>query len=130
MLVIGIDPGGVYTGVAMHDGTSFVRWFECKDPLLAFREIDRANHDNLVVAVVIEDFRGSGRLNKYRKKTIEVLGFIFNGCRYLGITCYRVSQQRRLAYVSEVPPEIKGKDERAAAAHVLAHLARLTPCSR
>lgn len=119
-LYIGIDPGAIYTGVVMHDGEKFVRHFETESPLEVWNAISIANP----TAVIAEDFTGSGRLNKYRKRTIMVLGYIQFRCEEAGIYIVVQKNDVRLPYVRYVPSDIKGKDEVAGAAHVVAYLVR------
>jgi hypothetical protein len=117
---IGIDPGAVYTGIAVYENGTWLEWHEYTDPVDVWQVIRKFPY----ATVILENFIGSGRLNNYRKKTIMVLGYVYYRCREYGVMTALVTPQKRKAYVSEVPAEIIGKDEIAAAAHVLAYIAR------
>lgn len=130
MYYIGVDPGANFTGVVTHDGEKFTRWKEFLDPVAVWREIEAPLEAGWEVTVILEDFTGTGRLNRYRKKTMEVLGYIRFRCNEARerfgsqLRCVIQIQQRRKPYVSAVPKAIVGKDEIAAAAHVIAYLTR------
>jgi hypothetical protein len=121
VIYIGIDPGGVYSGFAASDGKRFIRWFETKDPTLLVEGISDLE-SVAIPTVIVEDFIGQGRLNYYRKRTLMILGYVQFTCKANGWLLETPNPQKRLAYVSLVPPEIQGKDEIAAAAHVIAYL--------
>jgi hypothetical protein len=124
MRVIGVDPGAVYTGVAILDSDGkFIYWNESDDPVVIWVAIEEACRYGEGV-VVVEDFLGSGRRNEYTQRTTEALGYIYHRCREEGITVERVPQQARLANVMNVPKEISRKDEKAAAAHALSYRER------
>lgn len=123
MIYIGVDPGGVKTGVAVYENGAFVLWLETDDPV-AVVDVIFAYKRKGRITVILEDFLGSGRLNRYRKRTIAVLGYVQFTCRGAQIPCELVPQQKRLSNVANVPPPIRGKDEVAAAAHVLSYLER------
>jgi hypothetical protein len=120
----GIDPGANFTGVAIHNGDRFIAHGEFDDPVDAMWFIDRNCPNSRDLVTIVEAFTGTGRLNKRRIRTIEIVGYCYNRCRERGITVVRQRSDVRLPCVSLVPPEISGKDEKAAAAHVLAHLER------
>jgi hypothetical protein len=121
VIVIGVDPGSNFTGAAVHDGSGFVFWLESDDPITIMDAILGYPYVSDLV-VVLEDFLGAGYLDRHKKRTIEVLGYIYHSCRAKGITVKRVDPQRRLSNTMNVPAKIRGKDERAAAAHVLSYL--------
>lgn len=123
-MLIGVDPGANYTGVVIWDndhGFTFHR--EYREPERAWDIIVKhhAIHGDRL-EVIVEDFLGGGHLNNDKRRTIEVLGLVYWGCKHAGIRVHRPPQQRRLCNVDNVPDYITGKDEIAAAAHVLSHL--------
>jgi hypothetical protein len=124
MLYIGIDPGAIMTGIAGYrtdeELTGFEFWSET-DYSPAIWDIIEHNQP---ATVIIEDFIGNGTLNNARKRTIEVLGFVYYVCLARNIKVYRNPPNARLAYIVNVPMTIRGKDERSAAAHCLAWVAK------
>lgn len=122
MRIIGVDPGYNMSGLAVRRAGQFVFWLETSDPCVLFEVIvqnDAASGGRLLV--LLEDYLGEGQRNKYNKRTIEVIGYVKYSCLGAGIPVEMVPQQQRLANVNNVPSYIKGKDVRAAAAHVLSY---------
>lgn len=120
MYYIGIDPGSNYTGLAILSGDVFVYHREYIDPVLLWTEME-ALIDTQTCLAAIEDMLGTGRRDKHIVRTIKVLGYLEYRFREQGrIKPEIVPQQVRLAYVSLVPKNITGKDEKSAAAHALA----------
>jgi hypothetical protein len=125
MRIIGVDPGANFTGIAVLDDTTgeFEFWGESDDPVVIWEFIALYARDGVAI-VILEDMLGSGRRDEYIQRTIEVLGYLDNRCREAGVEVQRVPQQARLANVRNVPPEIRRKDERSAAAHALSYRER------
>jgi hypothetical protein len=111
------------SGLAVMLAGEFVFWLESDDPVVLM-DVITAEAQSGPVQVILENILGSGPRDHYIQRTIEILGYIDNSCRGLGIPCERVPQQARLANVKNVPAYIHGKDERAAAAHVLSYRER------
>jgi len=126
VIVIGVDPGSVFTGAAVHQNGSFTFWAESDDPIVIWKLIRavRRNNPGVPLVVILEDFLGSGPRNKHAKRTIEVIGYIRYTCIAHGIGVELVPQQYRKSNVMNVPTAIEGKDEKAAAAHVLSYIER------
>ena len=124
MLFAGADPGARNTGVAIMDDKRFVMWAEFADPIEAMVVIRTHAAMDPSMVMIVEAFIGSGRLNKRRIRTIEIVGYLFFACEELGLEVVRQVNQVRLPSVRLVPAAIRGKDERAAAAHVLAYRER------
>lgn len=121
MRFVAIDPGANFTGVAVleNDGT-FSFHGEFADPVLvAERMLREAYKDPDDTLTIVEDFLGGGGRDKYVTSTIKVVGYLYLRCREARIRVILVANQQRLANVDNVPAEITGKDERAAAAHAL-----------
>jgi hypothetical protein len=118
--LIGIDPGALMSGLAVRKAGKFVFWLETDDPCVLWEVIFDIAVLHRDTEVILEDFLGSGRRDNAIKRTIEVLGYVYYSCIAHGVPVELVEPQKRLAYVSLVPAYIHGKDERAAAAHVLA----------
>lgn len=118
MRFIGVDPGSNYTGVAVleEDGT-FSFYHEYNDPIEVVRAIFRLSDP--IDIIVIEDFIGGGQRNTYSSRTLRIVGYLFFRLVEAHRKVKLVVNQRRLANVKNVPPEITGKDEKAAAAHAL-----------
>lgn len=121
---IGVDPGSVMTGAAVMLDSDFVFWLESADPCAIWEVIWCNAAETRDLQIILEDFLGSGPRDKHIKRTIEVLGYIYHSCREHGLNVVRVPQHKRLSCVKFVPEYIRGKDERAAAAHVLAYRER------
>ena len=120
--LIGVDPGYNMTGIAVMMRGEFVFWAESNDPCAIWEIIfQNAADSRQRVKVILEDFLGSGPRNKWNQRTIEILGYIYFSCVGANIPCERVPQWKRKASVCKVPEYIRGKDEIAAAAHVLAY---------
>jgi hypothetical protein len=126
MLVVGVDPGANFTGIAIYDTEKnrFTEWNESEDPVVIGATIVNAIRPYTDGVVVVEDYLGAGRRSTYSQRTTEVLGYIYHRCREEGITVERVPQQARLANVANVPKEISRKDEVSAAAHALSYRER------
>lgn len=118
MRFIGVDPGSIYTGVAV---LSFAGRFlfhgEFAYPVDAWYEI--WSWSNKDCRITLEDMLGSGRRDAHISRTLKVVGYIQFRCQEESLTVELVPNQARLANVSNVPPEITGKDEISAAAHAL-----------
>ena len=126
MRIIGIDPGAKFTGIAVLNATTgeFEFWAESDDPVAIWEMVVGQlmhGYDGEEVHIVIEDILGGGRRDEYVQRTIEVLGYLYNRCREIKLRVTRVAPQARLANVSRVPKKIRGKDEKAAAAHALSY---------
>lgn len=118
---IAVDPGANYTGVAVleEDGT-FSEHGEYSSPLDVWQVVRDANEkDPRNTIVIIEDFLGGGSRDKFVTTTLKTLGYIYWRCLECVISAILVPNQARLANVRNVPKEITGKDEIAAAAHAL-----------
>jgi hypothetical protein len=126
MLYIGVDPGYNYSGLAILSGNGQpMHHAEYANPVELWRTLSTfAAFDEHWIA--IEDFIGSGTLNKERKQTIEVLGYVRYRCAEFRYQFEIVVNQVRLAYVSLVPRVVTGKDEISAYAHALALKERKT----
>jgi len=118
---IGVDPGSKFTGIAIleEDGT-FSFHGEYDNPVAAWeviaRETDGHQWDYVVI---LEDMLGSGQRDAHIIRTIKLVGYIYYHCIEAGITVELVPNQARLANIGNVPFDITGKDEIAAAAHAL-----------
>lgn len=123
MRIIGIDPGAIYTGIAVLENDEFTYWNESDDPVVIWVAIEEACRYG-EGTVVVEDYLGTGRRSSYSQRTTEVLGYIYHRCREEGIPVERVPQQARLANVANVPKAISRKDEKSAAAHALSYRER------
>ncbi len=119
MRFIGVDPGSKYTGIAVldEDGT-FLSHGELSDPIDVWREIYHWSPGS-GVRIILEDLLGSGRRDAHIARTLKIVGYLENRCREANLTLHLVPNQARLPNVANVPPEITGKDEIAAAAHAL-----------
>lgn len=118
---IGIDPGYNMSGLAVMRAERFVFWLETHDPCVLLDVIRQNARMPGSMLVLLEDYLGEGPRNRYNKRTIEVIGYVKFNCYDAGIPVELVPQQQRLANVALVPEYIHGKDERAAAAHVLSY---------
>lgn len=121
MRFIAIDPGSNLTGVAiLSESGVFVFHSEYDDPIKVWHVIDW-NYDHALRddVIVIENFIGGGSRDEHVTRTIKIVGYLENRCREEGYRVYLVNPQARLANVANVPREIIGKDEIAAAAHAL-----------
>jgi hypothetical protein len=127
MRYIGVDPGAKFTGLAVlgHD-RNFSRHVEIPYErtqdvwrIIAFEVMYDRN-----TVVILEDLIGSGQRDVHIIRTIKVVGYIYWSCIEEDITVDLVPNQARLANVRNVPSEITGKDEIAAAAHALTALER------
>jgi len=119
MRYFGFDPGET-SGLVVLEGDRFIHWQEHRDPVVLWRIIAHYWTYPGLNGGVLEDFIGQGILNVHRKQTIEVLGYIRYRCAEYGIPLEIVPQQKRNSCYHLVPAYIRGKDERSAAAHVLA----------
>lgn len=122
MRFIAVDPGANFTGIAVLENKTgkFLFHGEYDDPVDAWLRIswnyDSVLNDDLVV---LENFIGGGQRDEYVTKTIKTVGYIEHHCRESGYHVVLVNPQVRLSNVKNVPDEITGKDEIAAAAHAL-----------
>lgn len=129
MLYIGVDPGAIYSGIAVYATSKnrkpwFSFWSEHGDPVVIARWIRHQSNSQKSI-VVLENMIGGGFRDSNIVKTIKIVGFIQYYCSDQGIKCELVNPQARLAFVSLVPPEIHGKDEKSAAAHAMAFYDKL-----
>lgn len=133
MYYIGIDPGAIYTGLAMltavpdpGDTYTFDFHKEYSDPVELWIDLLDFNVLNHPCRIAIENMLGSGRRDNNITQTIKVLGYLEYRLQEYGrlfgsdLVVEIVPQQVRLAYVSLVPKTITGKDEISAAAHAIA----------
>lgn len=122
MRFIGVDPGANFTGIAILHAESgnFIYHAEFADPLDVWNRIDW-HYDTIIGddVICLENFIGGGGRDEYVTKTIKTVGYLEHRCREAGYHLILVNPQARLANVANVPPEIHGKDEIAAAAHAL-----------
>jgi hypothetical protein len=124
MRYIGVDPGANFTGVAVLEADgSFSLHQELTDPVSVWLVIEDETIEG-VTQVILEDFIGGGQRDAYVTKTIKTVGYLENRCREAGVSIKLVNPQARLANVENVPKEITGKDEIAAAAHALSERER------
>ena len=124
MRFIGVDPGANYTGVAVleSDGHFSVHAeFGCPTDVweLICRECVKSHDPDDGTTVILEDFLGAGRRDNYVTTTIKIVGYIYWSCIGSAFSVQLVPNQARLPNVRNVPIEITGKDEIAAAAHAL-----------
>lgn len=120
MRFIGVDPGANYTGVAvLEDDGTFSAHREFGSPLDAWRMIYAETRKDPNTTIILEDLLGSGRRDSFITKTLKVVGYLYWRCIESVLSVILVPNQRRIANVQNVPDDITGKDERAAAAHAL-----------
>lgn len=124
MRFIGVDPGAINTGVAVLEGDgTFSVHGEYANPLDVWatirNECARIHDPDNSAIVILENFLGSGRLNNYKYVTIRIVGYLYWRCLEAAIPVRLIPNQARLANVGNVPEQITGKDEIAAAAHAL-----------
>lgn len=120
MNFFGVDPGANFTGLAvLNDNGEFVFHSEYADPIGVWNRIDWMYDRSCDDVIVLENFVGGGGRDEFVTRTIKVVGYIENRCREAGYHLVLVNPQARLANVANVPAEITGKDEIAAAAHAL-----------
>jgi len=123
---IGIDPGAKFTGIAVYDTSveQFIYHAEMANPVAVVQAIQEyvendASEPEDESVVVLEDFLGSSPRDENVVATIKIVGYVYWTCKELGIIVVLVPNQARLANVANVPCDITGKDELAAAAHAL-----------
>lgn len=126
MRIVGVDPGSIYTGIAVLDPDGdFSFHDEFESPLPVWSTINRQlEYSPLELVVVLEDFVGSGRHDAHMLRTIKIVGYIQWRCHEGQVPVELVKNQERLANVQNVPSFITGKDEIAAAAHALSYRER------
>jgi hypothetical protein len=121
MRYIAIDPGSKFTGIAVleEDGT-FSFHGEYAEPIAAWFIIESESEDDLVnTTIILEDLIGGGQRDEHITRTIKIVGYFEFHCAESGYRMILVPNQARLANVKNVPSDITGKDEIAAAAHAL-----------
>jgi hypothetical protein len=128
--VFAVDPGAVYTGVAMiwEDGSYGAKQFF--DPVEAFEWLTGYYYNGDVV--LIEDYTHGGIFTKEAKETLRVQGLFEYGIRWkLGVTPIIRNKSQRLSGVSEATEKVQDanpdltlpmtKDAISALAHIITY---------
>lgn len=95
-LLMSVDPG-ISNGFAMKLPSG--QYSTCTFGTL--REITESIRTAKPARVVVERFHGSGRMNRYRIRTIEIVGGLEAACSVLGIPLYKQMPQERTSFVTE-----------------------------
>lgn len=123
-LIIAVDPGYNYTGVACLSSTGFEA-DEFSDPVLAYNWVKDSYQ--IDTKVLVEDYNHGGVFTKEAKETLRVIGlFDYGLAAHFGYRPTMVNKNRRLPFVTPAKESLQlaygiyMKDAVAALAHAMA----------